>query len=163
MKHTHNYFMGWVQNKDIDTVLEIGAGSGFYSHYFKEKDYTALELNKIIRVQKNHTSINADFMFWQPQRRYDLVFAHSVIDHVEHPERFLMKCATMAKKYAYITTYNGYNEGPEHTQAWDDNVKCFFNEISVKRTHKILADFKHEIIRLVNGPQQSAVIIIEKS
>lgn len=98
-----------------DTVLEIGAGTGFYTQYIspKVKSVTAVEpsnvmldgLRKKIIEQKlnNIALVNSDFFEFQTADTFDHVLAIGVLDYVEDWQAFLNKCLGLALKSFIFT------------------------------------------------------------
>lgn len=158
--HIHNEFFKWTQDKEIKSALEIGCGLGDHSLLFE--DYTGIDLspqaieNAKKRFKQNFECI--DFMQFHQDKKYDLVFSHSVIDHVTELEFFIERCVELSNKYVYISSYqNFYPNLAENRLVHDENTNCYYVEFSDQAMYKILAKYNYLIKRLERG----FVILIE--
>lgn len=125
----HEKFLDWLGDKEYKSVLEIGCGDGIYSRttFDSTDDYTGIDISKLAiseaedqRINKNHTYKALDWIREPIVKKYDLVFSHSVIDHVYDIDQFLWNCIASTDKYMYITAYNGYYpDAPKHNYIED--------------------------------------------
>src|SRR2546427_663832 len=106
MPQIHDRFQTWTSNKNFNSILEVGSGHGFYVNYFNGCRYTGIEFDKKIttyaikhNTNKSANFINADFLSIDIPFQYDLVFSHSVADHVPDIDKFFKKCITLSTKY----------------------------------------------------------------
>ncbi len=144
----HKNFINFLKEKnDINTVLEIGCGTGIYPIKFKElffdKRYVGIDISKpaieYCTKQSEFDFICGDFIKLDIKDEYDLVFSHSVIDHVYDIDSFLSKIVRITKKYAYVTAYRGYFPTlKQHRSVWDNENGCYFNDLSVNRIKHVL-------------------------
>jgi len=144
----HRNFLNFLKEKnDIKTVLEIGCGTDIYPIKFKDlffdKKYVGIDISKpaikFCTKQSKFDFICGDFIKLDIRDQYDLVFSHSVIDHVYDIDGFLSKIVRIARKYVYITAYRGYfSELKQHRSVWDNEKGCYFNDLSVNRIKHIL-------------------------
>lgn len=98
-----------------DQVLEVGAGTGFYTFDIacRVQSVTALErspgMTRILheRIQSagapNITVVQSDFFSHEPDRRFDAVIAIGVLDCVNDAKMFLERCISLATKYVIVT------------------------------------------------------------
>ena len=171
-------FEDYLKSKtDIESVLEVGCGTGVYPIQHKElfvgMAYTGLDFSPpCIDYCKKHsdfTFMTGDFLEMGLDVTYDMLFSHAVIDHVPDPNKFLAKVVALTKKYAYITAFNGYHPNlRNHGIHWHDVSRVYCNELSIPEMTAVLYEcgLKHteiNIHRLDNSPQKTeTVIIIER-
>jgi SAM-dependent methyltransferase len=85
-----------LQHCDFDTVLDIGSGSGIHADYFqsKGKRVSTIDMGLSVYYQKkssNRLDIIADYLAYQFQEPFDLVWASHVLEHQPNPHAFLVK------------------------------------------------------------------------
>ena len=139
----HQDFKKWISSiGDIKTVLEVGCGSGVYpiknKQLFKNLDYTGIDISKsAIAYCKKHSDFTFycdDFIKMDLDKKYDLVFSHSVVDHVYDVNTFLKKIVNSTKKYSYIVAYRGYFPDIEdHNMEFAKFQGCYHNELSINK------------------------------
>ena len=144
----HEDFLSYMKTKNnIKTVIEIGCGAGVYpinhSYLFKNMEYTGIDISgsAIDFCKKNSTfEFHAgDFLKMDFHKKYDLVFSHSVIDHVYDIDLFLTKITQICKKYAYVFAYRGfYPDLQNHKMTYASHQGCYHNELSVNKVKSIL-------------------------
>jgi len=93
--------------KKNQMCLDIGAGAGTFGQHLKKivKKVELLELDpKLAQECKrfNFTTYNISIFAFIPGKKYDLVTAWHVLEHVDNVYRFLMKCKQLSKKYIII-------------------------------------------------------------
>ncbi|MHB8485605.1 MAG: class I SAM-dependent methyltransferase [Candidatus Acidiferrales bacterium] len=106
----------FAENLDgADQVLEVGAGTGFYTFDIASgvKSITALEqspgMTRILRERilsagtRNITVVESDFFSCAPDRRFDVVIAIGVLDCVNDAKTFLARCISLATKCVIVT------------------------------------------------------------
>ena len=137
------------EKKNIQTILEIGCGNGIYPIKFKElfsnTEYSGIDMSQFaITYCKNNSPYDfvcGDFLKMEINKKYDLVFSNSVIDHIYDIDLFISKIIQTCKKYAYICSYRGYFPNlTKHKMRWWDAHSCYLNDLSVKQTKKILLE-----------------------
>lgn len=154
-QHKQNYlihedFVNYIKNlDDVETVLEIGCGTGVYpidkKEVFAGKKYTGMDISQSsIDYCKNKSDFNficGDFLKLEFNSKFDLVFSHAVIDHVYDINLFISKIADITNKHAYINSYRGYYPDLEnHKSKWDGHLGFYFNNLSVKEIDKNLLE-----------------------
>ena len=136
-------------HNDIKTILEVGCGTGVYpiqqNELFVGKKYTGLDFSKPnIEFCKQHSDfefIQGDFIKINLDKKYDLVYSHAVIDHVYDIDEFLRKIVKFCGKYAYVNAYRGFFPNlVDHKMNWRDDDHCYYNDLSITKTKKVLLD-----------------------
>jgi len=131
----------------INSVLEVGCGTGIYpirhKEMFKELNYCGIDFSKTnIEYCKNNSEfdfIDGDFIKMDVKSQFDLVFSHAVIDHVYDIDSFMTNLIKSCKKFAYINSYRGYFPNLEkHEMNWQDDDNCYYNNISIKQIKNVL-------------------------
>ena len=139
----HENFIQFLKSKnDVKSVLEIGCGSGIYPIRYKELfsgiQYTGIDISpsaiEFCKKKSDFEFICGDLLKMNLEKKHDLVFSQSVIDHVYDVDLFITKIANATKKYAYVSSYRGYfPELKKHKMEWRDNDGCYYNDISVSK------------------------------
>lgn len=132
----------------IKTVLEVGCGSGVYpirnAHALEGLTYTGVDISKsAIEYAKEHSTaefIEADFLQWQDDRVFDLVFSHSVLDHVYDPDEFLRKIVAKTGKLAFISSPSISGKATELFQDWNADLGFYLNTIPLSRVRYVLRE-----------------------
>ncbi len=143
----HKDFVKYINNKnDIKTVLEVGCGAGVYpikyQKLFDGKEYSGIDISKSAiehcKTKSNFNFQNGDFIKMDIKNQYDLVFSHSVVDHVYDIDTFISQIVKATKKYAYIFAYRGFfPELVDHNMKYAKHQGCYHNEVSVKKIEEI--------------------------
>ena len=147
----HENFIEFLEakRKSIQTVLEVGCGTGVYpikySKLFNDLEYTGIDFSEtnIEYCKNNSTSnfISGDFIKMDVKQEYDLVYSHAVVDHVYDIDVFIMNLVKSCKKFAYINAYRGFFPDLEkHEMKWRDDDNCYYNKISIKQIKKLLIE-----------------------
>ncbi|NCN86431.1 class I SAM-dependent methyltransferase [archaeon] len=94
--------------KELD-ILEIGCGYGYTSYALSKfkHNITAIDLSKnAIELAKKHFKnikfLNVDILKIKHQKKYDLIIATELIEHLEDVPSFIKKCSTLLKNKGYI-------------------------------------------------------------
>jgi 2-polyprenyl-3-methyl-5-hydroxy-6-metoxy-1,4-benzoquinol methylase len=104
--------------KPGDTILDIAAAQGNYTHLLAERGYEVTwndlraDIEGYVRLKAERGTVhyaagNAfELSFAKP---FDLVLITEIIEHVAHPDDFLRKAATLARPGGYVlmSTPNG--------------------------------------------------------
>lgn len=144
----HKLFAGWLRDKEIKTVLEVGCGFGVYPIEHKEllagMSYTGVDMSApgIDHCKAFATSgafICGDFMEMSWPRPFDLTFAHAVIDHVYDPDQFILTMVKATKTHSFISIHHGYHPNLEaHDLKFVEHQGHYDNRLSVKEITKTL-------------------------
>ncbi len=98
-----------------DTALEIGPGTGFYTHMLAERvaHVTAIEdsrrmaeilAGKLAEAEIGNVTVrNQDFRSLEADHGYDLVMAIGVLDYIPDPQGFIAKMCAAARKAVIFT------------------------------------------------------------
>lgn len=115
-KNSDNYFrvsrvVNFVKKnikKKNKTLLDVGSGLGIFPFMISKKGFisTALDPNKLscLHFKKNLkiNSIHGDFTKTTIKKKYDVITLNKVIEHVEHPEKMLIKARALLSKKGII-------------------------------------------------------------
>jgi len=178
IKIKHENFLDYLRGlKKIETVLEVGCGTGIYPTKYYELlgEYTGIDISKPAIEHCKRTLkqkfICDDFVKHKFDSKFDFVFSHSVIDHVPDIDGFIKKIVFCTKKHAYVSAYRGYFPKLEqHQQQWHKDG-YYLNDVSLSKLSEALLDAgikKDEfLIKLgATGHKErpvETIIIIEKS
>ena len=178
IKLKHENFLEYLKGlKNIETVLEVGCGTGIYPTKYPELlgQYTGLDISKPAIEHCKRTLkqnfICDDFVKHEFDTKFDLVFSHSVIDHVPDIDSFIKKIALCSKKHAYISAYRGYfPKLEEHQQQWNKDG-YYLNDLSLSKITEALLEvgIKEDELLIKSGDTGhkerpvETIIIIEKS
>jgi SAM-dependent methyltransferase len=149
-KIQHQDFIQYLKTrKNLETVLEVGCGTGVYPIKLKELfaniKYTGTDISEtaIKQCKKNSSFefIAGDFIKLDISRKFDLVFSHAVVDHVYDMDEFVAKIVNLTKKYAYITAYRGFfPDLKKHKMNWHNEDGSFYNDFSIIQINKKLKE-----------------------
>ncbi len=147
----HENFKKYLVSKsDVESVLEVGCGSGIYPiknrNLFDGKNYTGLDISSeaihLCKQNSNFEFICGDIIKMNSKKKYDLVFSHAVVDHVYDIDTFVTKLLDATKKYLYLNSYRGYfPDLKRHKQNWFENEGIYYNDISVPQIKKLLLNY----------------------
>jgi len=137
--------------------LEIGGGGGLWTEFFANKgcEVVSVDINeRILKANQEHHPkakfIHADAATLKLDRKFDLVFAKDVIEHIREDERFLenMNCHLKNGGLILINTQNSWSfnylvQGGYHFLkndkswcGWDASHVRFYNLNSLKKKLK---------------------------
>ncbi len=98
-----------------DTVLEAGAGTGYYTLGMARRvarvvaveklpEMAAVLARRIARAGLENVSVvQSDFFDYRPEARFDHVVAIGVLDHIADWTGFLGRCTSLAKRRVIVT------------------------------------------------------------
>lgn len=164
----HEAFIDWAREIPLNTILEVGCGSAIYSDFFLNYKYTGIDISQKainhairLRPKKGHKFMAGDFLQSDSKGQFDLVFSHSVIDHVYDINKFLLKIYNLSKKYIWITCFNGWNDQISEHQYEKFKEGYYINKVSIKEITRILDAFGSyfDIYPLPYGVGKTATII----
>lgn len=146
----HENFIQFLKARsDVRSALEIGCGSGIYPIRYKDLftqiQYTGIDISPsaiaFCKKKSDFEFICGDSLKMDLEKKYDLVFSQSVIDHVYDIDLFITRIAKATKKYAYVSSYRGYfPELKKHKMEWRDDDGCYYNDISVSKLKTTLLE-----------------------
>ena len=145
----HQKFIDFVlSNKSsIKTVLEIGCGTGTYpilnKSIFLDISYTGIDFNKsAIQYCKNNSNfefICGDLLKLDFPKKFDLVFAHAVVDHVYDIDAFIKKMIDLSNNFVYIHTYREFfPDILTHKMRWVEEHTAYVNDLSIPQIRKLI-------------------------
>ncbi len=84
-------------------ILEIGCGTAVISDGFSKYgiDYTGIELDKNMynfALSKSRNVIYGDFLKKSFKKKFDILFASQVVEHIDEPNTFFNKCNEVLSK-----------------------------------------------------------------
>ncbi len=89
--------------KRSDKILDVGAGTGILEELLKDYDITAIEPSDLYYIMSkkrlNSKLIKADFLSFESEEKFDIVFAITVIQdiNIENREKFIKKLFNLTK------------------------------------------------------------------
>jgi SAM-dependent methyltransferase len=171
LRKQHQEFQAWCTQIEFNSILEVGCGTGLYADFFPTKRYVGVDISETAIIsahEKRGTPIHVfECMDYIADKqldgmKFDLVFSHSVIDHVYNINEFIRKLFNNTAKYLWITCYNGYfNDLGEHVYEPYDGF--YINKISIPRIKAILepTNAYYEIFPLEYNPNKPPATIIK--
>ena len=90
-------------NKNIETLLDIGCGYGFWMDYCEKRGIETQGFDissEAVNYAKDQLGLNVthdDLIGFQKDRRYDVAILFDVLEHLEDPNKALQKCRTLIK------------------------------------------------------------------
>ena len=145
----HQDFIKYFKSKNLETVLEVGCGTGFYpinlKELFSNVKYTGTDISetaiKHCKESSTHEFIVGDFIAFDFSKKFDLVYSHAVIDHVYDMDAFASKIVKLTKKLAYITAYRGFfPELKKHKINWNYEDGSYYNDFSIIQIKKVFKE-----------------------
>lgn len=141
------YELGKLFDKD-KKILEIGCGNGNIVDFYRKLGYDIIGIDKDETV-KNEYIFNVDFNDFYFEKKYDLIYALHVLEHISDPEEFILKIynnLNVGGKFfleipnaedPLLTLYKnkGYKKFwyPYHLFFWTPNtIKKMFSKLNIK-------------------------------
>lgn len=148
----HEAFDAWIAEHDlpqdpIRSVLEIGCGRGvLYPARFADRRYVGYDISRkeIEWCRENrhnplHDYMVGDFIADGVGERFDLVFAHAVVDHVYDIDAFVRAAVEATNRWVYLTAYRGwFPDLEQHRYNWSEQDTCFYNDLSPTQVQRLL-------------------------
>jgi len=134
-------------------ILEIGPGGGIWTKYFLENGakVTAVDISEPILKANQQQNPQAEFILDDAtdvkiNKKFDLVFAKDVIEHIQDDEKFLKNMNIHLKENGriLINTQNNFSKnyfiqgayhrlkGTKNWLGWDPTHVRFYNFVSLK-------------------------------
>ena len=158
--------------EESDTCLDIGAGAGTYANLLRQEvsgvectELAPVLINELKRL--NFKVYEEDFLSIKFDKKYDVVSAWHVLEHVEDIRSFIKKTYQLSNRYVIIEVpllfgLGGKNRkrkltDPKH-EAYDGHAH-YFSEQSFRR---LVAPY-FEVVTLKEGIQSPALFsVLEK-
>jgi hypothetical protein len=171
----HKEMVAWIQQREsegdaIFSIADFGCGLGVgYCDDFADKKYIGADISeKNIRwCQKhrknsNHEYYHIDFVSESLKEPVDLVFSSGTLDNTYDIDIGLKNMVKNAKKWIYVTFYRGwFPELKAHQYSWNEEHKCFYNDVSPSRIHEVLLSLGCQDIQIKPIPTEHADIPYE--
>lgn len=77
-------------------ILDVGGGNGVHTNFFRERGFS-VDLVDIAHGIPDRAYVG-DFLDFSPPRRYDIVWASHVLEHVPNPGMFIRQMVSCAKE-----------------------------------------------------------------
>jgi SAM-dependent methyltransferase len=94
--------VNFCKSLDIETILDVGCGDGSHSEAFKQlgKSVTSVDISGLYPP-----AIQKDFILFDQDQKFDLIWLSHVLEHQPNPNFFLKKCRqhTYLDKYICVT------------------------------------------------------------
>lgn len=151
------------------TCLDIGAGAGTFASHLKDlvTEVECTELSQCLIDESRNLGFKTydeDFLKIDFDRKYDVVSAWHVLEHVDNPEAFLAKTKELSNRYVVIeipllVALNG--EGRRRKlripkiDDYDGHAHLF-----CETSFRAMAEKYFNIIELVEGVQSPALLAI---
>lgn len=173
MPYIHTKFLDWYSNQNIFSAFEIGCGTGGYYNILNGIEYVGIDISKsaINEAQKidSNSFFCEDLLSMKIEKKYDLVFSHSVVDHTPDIDTFFQKSIELSSKFIYHSAYQSIsNSSKQHTSKFEPAWNIFYNNISIPKIEKLSKDlncksFKTLKIKHPNPKRlDGTIFIIEK-
>jgi len=99
-----------IKDFEFTTVLDIGSGAGAHAKILAShgKKVTAIDFGNSIYAQnkgdnyQNIDHIEADFIQYKTDQKYDCIWASHVLEHQNNPGEFISKCIELVKEDGII-------------------------------------------------------------
>src|SRR5207245_7964518 len=99
-----------------------------------------------------HEYVLGDFIMEGTEERFDLVFAHAVIDHVYDVDAFVRAVVEATNRWVYLTAYRGwFPELEQHRYHWSDQETCFYNDLSPAQIRRLLVGLGCRDVRVARS------------
>lgn len=110
------------------TVLDVGSGGGQHAAAFAADGaaVTCIDYGTSVYARAAHdpgttSVIHADFAAWQPDRRYDLVWASHVLEHQRNPGAFIDKLIACCAPDGHVCVIVPF----PHRRLWGGHVSLW--------------------------------------
>jgi len=173
MPYIHTMFLDWYKKKNVSSVLEIGCGTGRYYNILQNVDYMGIDIsmsaiNEALKINPDRFFCK-DFLSMNIDKKFDLVFSHSVVDHTPNIEEFFRKSIKISKQFVYHSAYQSIsNSSNKHISRYEPSWAIFYNTISISKIKELANEMgcKKVITFSIKHPnpkrQDGTVFIIEK-
>lgn len=131
-------YLDFIENNNINTILDIGCGSGYITNIIANKfphiqivaiDFSStIEHGKKISNQiglKNITWIQENFFDFKIDKTFDLVLSNGSLHHMPEFDRAVAKLKTHSHRYIMIGLYNKYGKWMQRKVRPKFITECF--------------------------------------
>jgi len=174
-KKMHKEMVDWVHQRETEgdailSIADFGCGLGVgYCDDFANKKYVGVDLSekntlwcREHRENPNNEYYCFDFIKESLKEPVDLVFSSGTLDNTYDIDVSLKNLVRNSKKWIYITFYRGwFPELKEHQYSWNEEHKCFYNNVSPSRIYEILLSLGCQDIQIKPTPTEHADIPYE--
>ena len=158
-KDEFEYVSEYISKNDF--VFEVGCGNGEFSKYINKNNYIGIDLNSDA-IKKNKKKLNVIHSSIEEysenmNKKYDIVCAFQVLEHILNPRDFIEKCIGLLKKDGLlifsIPSYDSFlsnmsnhllNLPPHHQTLWTDktliNIQKIFSLKLINLYHEKIQD-----------------------
>lgn len=153
---------------DKDNIcLDIGGGAGTFSKMLSKyvKHVEMIEIDPILVQEAKRQGIvsyNTPFFQYNCGRKYDVVLAWHVLEHVEDIVRFIKKCKNLSKKYVVVEVPTNRRTPDEYKppKEFDGHLHYF----TLESLKMLLENCGLEIIEIsvAHAIQKPAILAISK-
>lgn len=140
------------ENTEVDSILEIGCGTGVLTDKIikkiKFKNYTAIDIVDCSEYMKNISDkiefIETDAEKYQTDKKYDIIISNASIQWIADLENFVKKIKAFLNKNGiiYFTTF-----GEKNFEEFAELVKTPLRYYTTDELKKILSGFKKTEIK----------------
>lgn len=135
-----------ILDRPFKSILEVGCGSGACKKGFEDNDisWSGIEINNDMYDFWSKNNINilkGDFIKFQFDKQFDVIYASQVLEHINDPIKFIKKCKEVLapgglihvdvpnhkslisylRKYSFSSSDYGAIRPPEHMRAYSKN------------------------------------------
>lgn len=82
-------------------ILDVGSGEGIFSGLLRG-NYKVTSLDVPSANIKNPAVLKADFLKWNPKKKFDAIVFWESLEHTNYPQKYIKKAANLLKKGGYI-------------------------------------------------------------
>ena len=103
-----NYALEYCKNLDIKNVLDVGSGGGEHAQEFLDcgKDVLCIDFGTSVYAQEPKANkisvINEDFINFESDKKFDLIWASHVIEHQRNVGSFIDKAIQLCSEDGYV-------------------------------------------------------------
>ncbi len=173
MPYIHTMFLDWYKKQNISSALEIGCGTGQYYKILQGVEYFGIDISmpairEALKINSDRFSCK-DFLSINIDKKFDLVFSHSVADHTPNIEEFFRKSIKISNKFVYHSAYQSTsNSSVNHISRYEPSWGIYYNSISILKVRELANEMgcKNVTTLTIKHPnlkrQDGTVFIIEK-
>jgi hypothetical protein len=173
MYHRHKYqwniIRDFIEDHDIESIFEVGGGTGFMGAYAKK--YLNVDLNKTLvnpfSNKRTHQFVNGDFEKIDASNwigEYDLVLICGVVDHIGSYETAIMKAISLKPRFIIVSFFMKLQNGEKDVRC--DRCGNILTMFSLPKLTRFMDSLHvgYEIVDLHKGIEaktNSVLLIVE--